>query len=235
MRLNFYKKYIMISVDTVYQRVQAILNKENRGYMTPQEYNLLANQAQLEVFEQYFYDLNQFNRTGEITNEYANIVNNIKEKINLFRTNTSISKSNSVFTLPSNLYRLGTVYSSNHEVESIDQNDFLHINASKLTKPDSKKPVYIRNGNSITVYPDTITSVSCSFIKKPTEAKWNYVNVSNVAKYDSTNSTNFEIHQSDETTVVYKILSYAGLVIKQADISAVAEQKENIKTQKEKS
>ena len=52
-----------ISVDTVYQRVQAILNKENRGYMTPQEYNLLANQAQLEVFEQYFYDLNQFNRT----------------------------------------------------------------------------------------------------------------------------------------------------------------------------
>ena len=127
------------------------------------------------------------------------------------------------------------MYSSNHEVESIDQNDFLHINASKLTKPDSKKPVYIRNGNSITVYPDTITSVSCSFIKKPTEAKWNYVNVSNVAKYDSTNSTDFEIHESDETTVVYKILSYAGLVIKQADISAVAEQKENIKTQKEKS
>ena len=30
----------MISVDTVYQRVLAILNKENRGYMTPQEFNL---------------------------------------------------------------------------------------------------------------------------------------------------------------------------------------------------
>ena len=225
----------MISVDTVYQRVQAILNKENRGYMTPQEYNLLANQAQLEVFEQYFYDLNQFNRSGEITNEYANIVNNIKEKINLFRTTSSITKANSVFTLPSNLYRLGTVYSSNYEVESIDQNDFLHINASKLTKPDSKKPVYIRNGNSITVYPDTITSVSCSFIKKPVEAKWNYVNVSNVAKYDSSSSTNFEIHESDETTIVYKVLSYAGLVIKQADISQVAEQKDTLKTQKEKS
>ena len=70
----------MISVDTVYQRVLAILNKENRGYMTPQEFNLLANQAQLEVFEQYFYDLNQFNRMGEITNEFANIVKNIKEK-----------------------------------------------------------------------------------------------------------------------------------------------------------
>ena len=45
-----------ISVDTVYQRVLAIANKEQRGYITPQEFNLLANQAQIEIFESYFYD-----------------------------------------------------------------------------------------------------------------------------------------------------------------------------------
>ena len=226
----------MISVDTVYQRVQAILNKENRGYMTPQEYNLLANQAQLEVFEQYFYDLNQFNRTGEITNEYANIVNNIKEKINLFRTTASLSKANSVFALPSNLYRLGTVYYNNTtELDAIDQNDFLHINASPLTKPDVKKPVYIRNGNDLTVYPTTITSLSCSYVKKPSQGVWGYVEVGSIAKYDSSTATEFELHESDETVVVYKILSYAGLVIKQAEVSQVAEQKDNLKVQKEKS
>ena len=226
----------MISVDTVYQRVLAILNKENRGYMTPQEYNLLANQAQLEVFEQYFYDLNQFNRAGEITNEYANIVNNIKEKINLFRTTATITKVSSVFTLPSSLYRLGTVYYNNTtELDPIDQNDFLHINASKLTKPDIKKPVYIRNGDTLTVYPTTIDSVGCTFIKIPAQVVWGYVEVNDVAKYDSSTATDFELHDSDETTVVYKILSYAGLVIKQPEISQIAEQKDNIKVQKEKS
>jgi hypothetical protein len=225
----------MISVDTVYQRVQAILNKENRGYMTPQEYNLLANQAQLEIFEQYFYDLNQFNRAGEITNEYANIVNNIKEKINLFRTSSSINKVNSVYTLPSNMYRLGTVYAGDFEADPIDQNQFLNINASKLTKPTSKRPVYIRNGNELTVYPTDITTVSCTYIKKPSQVDWGYVEVNNVAKYDATTATNYDIHESDETTVVYKILSYAGLVIKQPDVSQVAEQKDVIKTQKEKS
>ena len=51
-----------ISVNTVYQRVLALANKEQRGYITPQEYNLLANQAQQEIFEQYFYDLNQRDR-----------------------------------------------------------------------------------------------------------------------------------------------------------------------------
>ena len=46
-----------ISIDTVYQRVLALANKEQRGYITPQEFNLFANQAQLDIFEQYFYDL----------------------------------------------------------------------------------------------------------------------------------------------------------------------------------
>ena len=49
----------MVNIDTVYQRVLAIANKEQRGYITPLEFNLLANQAQLDVFEQYFYDRNQ--------------------------------------------------------------------------------------------------------------------------------------------------------------------------------
>ena len=47
-----------VSVDTVYQRVLALANKEQRGYITPQEFNIFANQAQFEIFEQYFYDQN---------------------------------------------------------------------------------------------------------------------------------------------------------------------------------
>ena len=53
----------MINVDRIYQRVLTLANKEQRGYITPQELNILANQAQMDIFEQYFYDLNQFLRT----------------------------------------------------------------------------------------------------------------------------------------------------------------------------
>ena len=60
-----------VSVDTVYQRVLALANKEQRGYITPQEFNLLANQAQMSIFESYFYSKNlrnrqEPNRTNEI-------------------------------------------------------------------------------------------------------------------------------------------------------------------------
>ena len=53
-----------VNVDTVYQTVQALANKEQRGYLTPQEFNLFANQAQQDIFEQYFYDLNAFRLRG---------------------------------------------------------------------------------------------------------------------------------------------------------------------------
>ena len=52
----------MVDIDTVYQKVLAFANKEQRGYITPQEFNLYADQAQKEIFEQYFYDLEQYNR-----------------------------------------------------------------------------------------------------------------------------------------------------------------------------
>ena len=70
-----------VNVDTVYQRVLAIANKEQRGYITPQEFNLLANQAQMEVFEQYFYDLDQFRRKPGNDTTYSDMIDILNEKI----------------------------------------------------------------------------------------------------------------------------------------------------------
>ena len=64
----------MVNIDTVYQRVLALANKEQRGYITPQEFNLFANQAQMDIFEQYFYDLNQFRRLPGNDTIYADMV-----------------------------------------------------------------------------------------------------------------------------------------------------------------
>ena len=74
----------MINIDSVYQTVQALANKEQRGYITPQEFNLYANQAQMDIFEQYFYDLNQFSRIPGNDTRYADMVTTLEEKIALF-------------------------------------------------------------------------------------------------------------------------------------------------------
>ena len=95
----------MVNIDTVYQRVLAIANKEQRGYVTPLEFNLLANQAQLDVFEQYFYDRNQTARGPGNATHYSDVDSMLNEKISEFeRIGTS-----SMGSLPGDLYRLGSV------------------------------------------------------------------------------------------------------------------------------
>ena len=106
-----------VNIDTVYQKVLAIANKEQRGYITPQEFNLFANQAQMDVFEQYFYDINQFSRVPGNDTEYSDMLNVLNEKITSFETSGSCPKNLAEFSayptfklpLVTDFYRLGTV------------------------------------------------------------------------------------------------------------------------------
>ena len=55
----------MVNINTVYTTVLYILNKEQRGYVTPAEFNSLAVQVQNEIFQTYFPDGNQLNRFNQ--------------------------------------------------------------------------------------------------------------------------------------------------------------------------
>jgi hypothetical protein len=224
----------MVNVDTVYQRVLALTNKEQRGYVTPLEFNLLANQAQLDIFEQYFYDINQFAIINDIGAEYSDAIDTLEEKISIFETSGTIAGGS---TLPPNLYRIGTVIFGGNEVEQIEQKKFLYINSSPLTVPTNSRPIYTRSGNSITVYGDNgiITSgVTCNFVKQPNSVTWGYNVIADKALYNAGTSVNFELHNSEETKLVIKILELAGVVINKPGLVSIASQKEAAKLQQEK-
>lgn len=239
-----------VSVDTVYQRVLGILNKEQRGYVTAQEFNLFANQAQLDIFEQYFYDINQFGRLHGNDTEYSDMLNILNEKINIFETSDDLSYNTGHFDLPADLYRLGTVIYSNTttnnfgvqstelvEAERINKNEFLYINSSPLTKPKNTRPVFTADSAGLKVYGDSelITDVSCNYIRKPSKVNWSYQIVFNEPLYDAANSTDFELHESEETELVIKILELSGLLIKDMSMYQVAnaEEMQNIQQKKQ--
>ena len=240
-----------ISVDTVYQRVLSILNKEQRGYVTPQEFNLFANQAQLDLFEQYFYDINQFGRIPGNNTEYSDMLNILNEKINIFETSAIPGRVGSYFTFPPDLYRLGTVVYKNEttnsfgvtsteaiEAERINANEFLYINSSPLTKPQTIRPIFVANSNGIRIYGDSEitgnTNVEIQYIRKPAKVEWKYQTIFGEALYDATYSVNFELHPSDETELVIKILELAGLLVKDLSVYQIANSEEQETIQQEK-
>ncbi len=91
-----------INVNTVYQTVLLILNKEQRGYMTPLEFNKIGTQTQLEIFETYFDSLNQQLRVPQADIDYADRIVNLDEKLSIFKTTGDCTYSSTTvdFSLP---------------------------------------------------------------------------------------------------------------------------------------
>tara|TARA_R100000951_G_scaffold22641_1_gene18676 strand:- start:263 stop:994 length:732 start_codon:yes stop_codon:yes gene_type:complete len=242
----------MISIDTVYQKVLAIANKEQRGYITPQEFNLLAAQAQQLIFEQYFYDLNQFNRAGGNGMEYSDMMNILEEKISLFETYNQNLASNTANRgkLPADCYRLGQVQfgtfnGANVVVEKLNTKDLNQILNTALTAPTLTRPVYIRSKTTtydIELYPTTFSTsnrmddVTINYIKKPTTPKWTYTIVNEQALYNGSASDkqDFELHPSDEEDLVYKILELSGIIMNKPGLVQLADKEEMQGVQNEK-
>lgn len=242
-----------VNINTVYQKVLAILNKEQRGYVTAQEFNLFANQAQLDIFEQYFYDINQFGRVPGNSTAFSDMLNILDEKISIFKKSANPpSRTGNFFDEPVDMYRLGTVVLNNTttnnfgvtsteqiEAERVNGNELLYINSSQLTKPTNTRPIFTVSSEGIRVYGDaeitTLSDIEFQYIKKPTAPQWAYQIVFDEPLYDATNSINFELHESDETELVTKILELAGLLIKDIRMYQVEDQEEKETIQQEKS
>jgi hypothetical protein len=231
-----------VSIDTVYQRVLAILNKEQRGYLTPQEFNLFANQAQMDIFEQYFYDIEQFGLLHGNDTEYSDMLNILNEKISLFEKTVALNYSSSTgyWSLPSDLYRLGTIIYGGNEVERVNKNEYLYITSSPIAAPTADFPIYTKDINGIKAYgpteiDDSVKSLNCNYIKKPTKVEWKYQIVYGEALYDATYSVNFELHQSEEVELVTKILALAGVLVRDLSIYQLATQEDAMDIQQQKS
>ena len=240
-----------INVNTVYQTVLLILNKEQRGYITPDEFNKTATQVQLDIFEQYFDDMNQQLRVPQADADYSDRQLNIDEKISMFKGigtcpytgnvgefGLPILDDNSGFTIVYNdnpgqneyaFYTLGAVTFEDPdslpiELQRLQRFDFYNIERSPLTKSTKQFPTYLYENNEIFVNPKTITdNIKASFLRKPLNVKWNFTQ-GDVGQYiyTSTGSQNFELLPSEQVEVILRILRYSGIIIRDPQIVQAA-------------
>jgi len=241
----------MVSVNRVYEKVLALANKEQRGYITPQEFNLFADMAQMEIFEQYFYDLEQRQRGTGNQFDYADISENIQQKIYQFQiTDASAGvMAEGKASLSPDVYRLGAVrvqYKGKNKViaEEIQGHESIIFGTqtNSTTSATHIFPHYIRVGSNIQIHPhpDALVGdmVFVDYISKPQKPNWTYITVANrgSALYNpgADDHKDFSIHASEENKLVIKILQFAGVVLKDNTLLQAAASKEIMKEQQEK-
>ena len=238
-----------VNIDTVYQRVLTLANKEQRGYVTPQEFNLLANQAQMEIFEQYFHDVRFFGKTPNDNAEYSDTLNLLHEKIGKFEEerpsswmviNMPVSGSSHI-TIPDEIYKIGQVRVGSNPVELLSSKDYDACKLSRLTAPTLSRPIgrIVNRGLEVSISATeeaipTTTGMSISFIRRPEKVEWAYVVINQKALYNGEAAVNFQLHGSEETKLVYKILKLAGINIKAEQVVQVAQALETAQVQQEK-
>jgi hypothetical protein len=224
-------KQMAINVDTVYRTVLLITNQQERGYVTPDEFNKIADQVQLGIFEKYMSDLNQQTRIPENDTEYANRVKNIDEKLGIFKKINTPSYIAGGFQLDSlqDFYRFGSVIVDDYiEAQMVDNGEIYRILRSPLIAPTRKQPLFTLQENKVRMYPSSIVNgVQITYLKKPVSPAWLSTShpTLNVPIYDAVNSVNFELHASEQTDLIHGILLYLGIIIKDPTLIEVAAQK----------
>jgi len=251
----------MVSIDKVYQKVLALANKEQRGYITPQEFNLFADHAQMEIFEQYFYDKNQFGRVPGNNTVHSDPMDIIEDKIAAFEfwaveANTNLINIYGDVNLAqfTDLYRLTEVrvnYGDGYVTcEEVTLKEFRKYDASPLAQQSEKRPVFMHYNHQhdrIKIYPhppevNNVTNnyitngdqVRTSYIKKPAKPNWAYVVANNKPLYNATLAVDFELHPSEETELVYRILALAGVAIEKPQLTQIAAGLQSAQIQQEK-
>jgi hypothetical protein len=239
----------MISVNKVRNTVLFLLNKNNRGTIGVVEFDAFCDLAQKDLFENLFYRLNKHtnNQTKKYTNsEYADIVQNIQEQIDVFATystvdNFTYNSPNNVWSyLGNDLYRTAGLTLINaagkrRDVQEVHKGYELNIASKEAT---NTYPIYTKIGNSYRIYP-TLTAgytTELFYIRVPQSPKWTYLLAQGNPVYNASASDlqDFELADPLFPLLVAKIMAYCGVSIREQDVAAIADNEE-VKTENKQS
>lgn len=226
-------------INEVRNTVLFILNKDNNGYITPSQFNLYAKQAQTEIFEGYFHDysraVNKRNVHGH-TSGFSDIPKRLEEVIDRF---TSVgfpvySGVTGTFSIPSDTYSMGTVTLASGlvDVDKVSQGQLARLRSSLDTSPSVNYPVYTINENGLQVFPTTFSTtgdIIANYVRYPATPKWTYNSFSGgepLFNQSAVGYQDFELPSSDEMNLIIRILQYAGVEIREADVVKMATSQE---------
>jgi hypothetical protein len=234
-------------INSVRNTVLSVLNKNNYGYISPSDFNLFAKQAQLDIFEDYFYQYNyQINKenarqsgTGyaDITKGYSEVIDSFSVTANLAHIATNTFSVPTELTTDSDYYLINKVLfvdgTSLKEMEQVSHSKITMLLNSLYTAPSTTFPAFTIEESTLTAYPDTIDEyedVKCQYIRYPEDPKWTYLSLTGgEPAFDSTASDyqDFELPLDDEPDLIMKILQYAGMSIREIAAVQFAQGAEN--------
>ena len=236
-----------MTIDEVYRLVQTFASKDQRGFITPSEFNLLAKQAELELYNKRLSIVKEKTPTRRSQGIYGESLSPelARQDIAAFLKNTVANITNSDSpnvggTAVINADYIESIFTSIDEEHSISTNvpidiiepkDINQILRSSLVKPSMEYPVALIGPASdsrkvLSIFPENIKTINVYYYLYENTPNWNYVTIAGKPVHDAANSTSFQISSRVHGELVIKILEYLGVSIREADVVQYAQASE---------
>jgi len=241
-----------VNIDNVYQKVLALANKEQRGYITPQEFNLFADKAQNEIFDNYFHGFKMAQRKPTDQMLYADEVEMLEEKLHPFHVDTTVAVTAATLALPSIHKIISITRANGTQLSQVNKTQITFTEGNPLTKAVLTRSVFVReDSGSLTVYPAASSATwnldtnsdgendaegfEVSYYSAPSTPNWGYVVAGEKALYNASTSVNFQLHVGEEENLVSRILMLAGVTIQKPEIQQAGVQDMQLMKQQQNS
>jgi len=239
----------MASVREVYNALKDIANKDQRGFVTPTEFNSFAPIAQANVFNAMFKrmtNVNAMKKRGIDPGRDKSAIKQLQEDLSTFsKTSPVITRTQGAhFAKPDDLARiiyvktdgsllLGTNTAIPVPVE-YDEEKLEYILNSNLSKPTETSPVAFLD-DEIEVYPQSIRRIRLRYYKQPeglnpttgartaSMPKFGFTTNNNKETYDVSTSVDFELPEHYTPEIIEEMARLIGVNLRDSNIFTYAE------------
>jgi hypothetical protein len=213
------------SINDTYLFVQELINKQQNGYLPPDEFNRLINQAQYARFNELYGKPEQYAAVNMPVAKMAYArTQEISEKLSPFVTEVSLPVTVGVATVPVNLVHAVSMRYGTRVVKRVEYDRLSSFLNSVIDTPNADFPIYVQLDGQYKIYPTTVTPVTLDYLRVPNEAVWGYTVVSGRPVYNSGTSTDLEWDETEITNICMKLLSMFGISVKDQQMVNYAEQ-----------
>lgn len=208
-----------MNINEVRQWVDFVANKTQSGVIKTSQFNLAAQNSQLEFFNKQF---RIFQTTKEVTDAL---------RVWLTPVPLSPSPTTGMCNYPDDYMRFNAVYrqyfedneAKLYEVTEVNNDEIGNMMMSQIIQPTLKYPRVSRYDTYMQFYPKKIGAIQLNYFRRPANPVWGFTVVSGRQVYDPTTSVDLEVLPEFDNEICMMILSYIGINLREDQLIQFAE------------
>ena len=217
-----------MDVNEVYLIMQYIIAKNQNGYLSPDDFNLVINKAQDQYLGYLLGNFQSYQYGKPVAKVEFGMNEVVRQRLTPFIDTPSILYIDSTGKAPYPIYYQQTdamyIYATMNRFRYVQQHKlFSYLNST--IDPVNTNPIFLIEKNGFQFYPNTeyngtdLGASKISFVRSPNPIFWgSTLDVNGLPVYDPVTSTNPEWYDVDMLNLIARALLMVGINLQATDI-----------------